>query len=146
MHANNAGVTYLRTYRIVSSGRFRRAVALLALVAWTLSGVVCPIPDHGMHAVQAHEDAPSLGSQVHQHAKLPTDPESDLCCELLSNAHAIAQPIATRTAAKLPGPSFAAANAAVPNLAAKVDPTRRLIPPSNGPPTTLPQRFTSFWS
>src|SRR5882757_2845521 len=146
MHANNAGVTCLRTYRIVTGGRLSRAVALLALVAWTLSGVVCPMPDHGMDAVQAHEDAPTLGGQVQQHGKSPSHPESDLCCERLGNAHAIAQSIAAPTAEKLPGPSFAAANAAVPSLAAKVDPTRRLIPPTSGPPRSLPQRFASFWS
>jgi hypothetical protein len=146
VRANNAGVTCLSAHRIVTGGRLRRAVALLALVAWTLSGFVCPIPDHGMNAVQAHDGAPTLGGQVHQHGKSPSHPESDLCCELLGNAHAIAQPIATPTAEKLAGPSFAAANAAVPSLAAKVDPTRRLIPPPNGPPRSLPQRFPSFWS
>jgi hypothetical protein len=144
-NGNNVDVTHLSAHRIQTGGRFRRAVALLALTAWTLSGFACPMPEHSMGAVQAQHDAPMPGSHVHQH-RSPSHPESDLCCELLSNAHAIAQPIATPTPEKACGSSVAAASAAVPSLVPETDPTTRLIPPSNGPPRNLSQRFATFWS
>jgi hypothetical protein len=144
MHANNAGVTLFRACRIEIG--FRRAVALLAVTAWTLSGFVCPMPDHGMGAVQAHDHALTSGGHVHQHGKSPRHTVGDLCCELLGHASAIAQPVSTRTPEKAPALLFAAAVVAVPSLTPEIDPTRRPIPPSNGPPRSPSQRFATFWS
>jgi hypothetical protein len=145
-HANNRDVTHLSAYRVQTRGRFRRAVALLALTAWTLSGFACPMPDHGVGDVQAHDYAATLGRHVHQHGKSLSHPQSDLCCELVCNAHAIAQPIAMRTSEKAPALPFAAAGMAAPSLVPEVDPTRRPIPLSNAPPRSLSQRFATFWS
>ena len=146
MHRNNARVTRLGACRIGSGDRFRRAVALLAVTAWTLSGFVCPMPDHGMGAVQAHDYASTLGGHVHRHGKSPSQPEPDLCCELVCITHAIAQPIATPTPEKAPALSFAAANEALASLVPEADPSGRLIPLSNGPPQNFYQRFATFWS
>jgi len=139
-------VTHPSTQRVKTGGRFRRAVVLLALTAWTLGGFACPMPDHGMGAVQAHDHAPTPGGHIHQHGKPPSHPESDLCCELLCNAHAIAQPVATLKPERAPALLFAVAGVAVPSLVPETDPARPPIPLSNGPPRNLSQRFASFWS
>jgi hypothetical protein len=144
--ANNGCVTHLSAPRAQTRGRFRRAVALLALTAWTLSGFACPMPDHGVGAVRAHEAAAKPGGHVHQHGTSPSHSKSDLCCELLSNAHAIAQPFATPTPEKAHALLFAATGVVVPGLARKIGPTRRPIPLSNGPPGHPSQRFATFWS
>jgi hypothetical protein len=143
---NNGGLTRLVVHRFQIGGRLRRAVALLALTAWTLSGFACPMPNHGMGAVHARDDALMPGGYIHQPGKSPGHPESDLCCELLGNAHAIAQSAATLTPEQAPAPSVGVAGLDVPSLVPQIDPTRRPIPLSNGPPGNLSQRFATFWS
>ena len=145
-HANNATVSPLTAHRPEAVGRFRRCVALFALAAWTLGHFTCPMPDHGMDVAQAHDEAPALGGHVHEHGQAPAHPESDLCCQLLSGAHAIAQPPATSTNDKALGSSIVAINVTVASLAPETDLATRLIPHSNGPPRNLYVRFATFWA
>jgi hypothetical protein len=139
-------VTRLRALYVETYGRFRGAVAVLALAAWTLSAFACPMPDYGTDAVHAHEDAPALRGHVREHGQQTSHPDSDLCCALLSDVHAIAQPLATTAAKAAPAPSVVAAIVEVAGRAADAGPAARLTPLSNGPPRNLYQRFATFWS
>jgi hypothetical protein len=104
------------------------------------------MPDYGTGTVHAHEDAPALRGQVHEHGQQTSHPESDLCCALLSDVHAIAQPLATPAAKAWPAPSLVAAIMEVAARAPEAGPAARLIPLSIGPPRNLYQRFATFWS
>ncbi|MGB8328242.1 MAG: hypothetical protein WCE48_11770 [Steroidobacteraceae bacterium] len=139
-------MTHLSSHRTEAAGRFRRGVALLALTAWTLSGFFCPMPDHGIDTVPAQQHTAALSGQMHEHGNSPNQLDPDLCCQLLSGAHAIAQALAIPTTGKAWKPSFAIATVAVSSSLPEASRSARLLPFSHGPPENLYRRFATFWS
>lgn len=118
---------------------FRRIVTLLALAAWMGSALACPVPHDAVdtghsQAVHSHDE----GQAPH--------PDSDECCRVLGQTHAIVQGLATPPSFKATAPSFLIAVAATPLMAAADAPVAELIPVSNGPPRSRYLRFATFWS
>jgi hypothetical protein len=119
---------------------FRRVVALLALAAWTSGAFSCPLPDDDA------DTAPSRPAHSHADGQPLPHPDSDECCRVLSQTHAIVQGLTTPSF-KTTAPSFLVLiAAAVPLLATSADPVAKLTPVSHGPPRSGYLRFATFWS
>jgi hypothetical protein len=145
-HANNPTVTSRTPCRATYTGRFRRGVVALSLIAWTLSSFACPMPDHGKDFANPHGTALAAGNHTHHHAHASNRSSPDLCCQLLSDSHAIVKDIVAPTAPKAPTSSNYLASAQTVPLGDTADQQAQVTPRSDGPPQNLYQRFATFWA
>jgi len=133
---NNGPVTVTYSSRSRISGS-RRFIVVLAVAAWFISRLVCPVPD------EAANTSSTVASERNEATTSKHD-DSDLCCQLLGNAHAIAEPLVLFAAVKMV-PLLLLGFVVTLLLAAATDPVFKLIPVANSPPRSRYQRFTTFW-
>jgi len=127
----------------IASG-IRSAVVWIAMVACAMRWLVCPLPE-----AEAEGSVPTAAYQQGLAAPVQSlaaeHPDSDFCCQLLSDSNSMAAPLAVVSSTKGMMPSILIAVAAMMLLAA-ADPLVKLIPTSNGPPRGRYLRFATFWS
>lgn len=126
---------------------------VLALAAWTLSRLVCPIPEENagepLSAQESHPSSVRSALSDHFGTEVPTVTSdrhhTDDCCQVLGASKAISEPLLAHSAFKsndssLPALAFATLEVPAP-------PSRfiKLSPYSNGPPSERYRRFATFW-
>lgn len=145
-HIDNTKVASLHPFRPVLKTGFRSAVVWAAIAACVLRWWVCPVPD-----TDTERSSTTAGYQqgvsVHDHGLAAEHPDSDQCCQLLSDSNSMAVPAALIPPAGDLAPVVLIAIVAMGLLAAwGADPLIKFTPHSNGPPRTRYRRFATFWS
>lgn len=131
---------------------YRRVIVVLALAAWTLARLSCPIPESGSETALT-EESPAFSSHAAHDEHFGTEApvasgdhhHTDECCQVLSTVKAISGPIAAHSsfksnASSLPVPVLVMLEAPAPALQ-----FTKLTPHSNGPPAERYRRFATFW-
>lgn len=137
---------------------WRRGVALFALCSWILSAIACPMPDVEvgveMGDVRSHDEVAQLIGAHHPHGhehghgyrQTQDSTAPDLCCQILGQTHAIAQPLTSPLPDAASPPTILLMCAVIGSVDEPIRSTALQIPRANGPPRSLYLRFAQFWS